>query len=54
MFTAPVEIQPIELMDVSFTPLDNIEAPSSAKDFVEGFAIGIGTVAAIVGIIAFC
>lgn len=28
------------------TELEDIQAPSDAKDFVEGFAIGIGLVAA--------
>ncbi len=31
---------------LTITELETIQAPSDAKDFVEGFAIGIGLVAA--------
>jgi hypothetical protein len=31
---------------LAMTELETIQAPSDAKDFVEGFAIGIGLVAA--------
>jgi hypothetical protein len=33
---------------LAMTELESIQAPSAAKDFIEGFAIGIGIVAAIV------
>ncbi|QJC50417.1 hypothetical protein HGI30_01625 [Paenibacillus albicereus] len=33
--------------------LEDVAAPGDAQDFVEGVAVGLGAVAAVVGIIAF-
>jgi hypothetical protein len=35
---------------LAMTELESIQAPSAAKDFIEGFAIGIGIVAAVVAL----
>ncbi|WP_216329666.1 daptide-type RiPP [Deinococcus aestuarii] len=39
--------------ELELTELDEFETLSNAKDFAEGFAVGLGVVASVVGIIAF-
>lgn len=38
------------MMDLRIEELESIEAPDDARDFIEGVAIGLGIVAAIVAL----